>query len=714
MNRESIRQVSRKRVSLRHGCIPPRIRREIIAASSIAALVMGGAVVAPHQGSDFAVGISAVRAEESQSPAGQPGTLPSAKDLTAYLAPGLKPAPTVLRTDVKPKIPNLPKGVSVDHVDWLSEHRVALFIRSAAMPEELIQVQMLLARDWYLTPDATFPELWALDGMRSSDAENGWTLSTNIEDFFADKNINVILPVGGAASFYTDWEGPANGKNYKWESFLINELAPIVKNGYRSNGVRAIVGPSMGGTAAVNLAEHHPEMFNFVGSYSGYLDTTTEGMPEAIAAAQRDIGDYDAKNMWGELGSQRWKDNDPKLSLENLKGKTVYVSAGNGVSDFGEKDAIAAGPSNLGGEGLEIVSRMTAQTFINRAKAAGVEVVAKLRDAGVHSWEFWQFELTQGWGLMADALKIDKTGRGTNCTPIGAIAEATQDGSAGRCINNEYEVAGGRAEDFTNGTAYWSPDTGAHVLVGDIRKTYIGMGATDSWLGFPTTSELGAGKNSRRVHFENGSLYWSPETGTHAIPQAIFDAWGAQGWENGELGLPVAEAAAGAAGSEAAAGAGAETDSGVANAGGDADKAGDSGVDKVNAQKFQGGWIIVNDGKAFALTGETATLWERLGALESEVGLPVEETRNVGGGQITKFARGMIYDHPASGAYYVPFGEIFDYWGRNGYEGGKFGWPVSGLQRIPAGGEFITFQHGTIQQINGVVSEKDAPDEQKR
>ncbi len=647
-------------------------KRHAIACSSLGVAVLVGGVLLPNPGI-----LPQALAENSES-----------DGLTNYLAPGTKPAPTVLRSDVKPNIPNLPQGVSVDHVDWLSEHRIALFIRSAAMPEQLIQVQMLLARDWYLTPEATFPELWALDGMRSSDTENGWTLSTNIEDFFADKNINVILPIGGAASFYTDWEGSADGKNYKWESFLINEVAPIVKNGFRSNGVRAIVGPSMGGTAAVNLAEHHPEMFNFVGSYSGYLDTTTEGMPEAIATAQQDIGNYEAKNMWGELGGPRWKENDPKLAIKNLKGKTVYVSAGNGVSDYGEKDAIAANPSNLSGEGLEIVSRMTTQTFINRAKDEGIELVTRLRDAGVHSWEFWQFELTQGWGLMADALNIDKAGRGTNCTPIGDIAEATKDGSAGHCINNEYDVPGGRAEDFTNGTAYWSPDTGAHVLVGDIRRTYIDMGATNSWLGFPTTSELSAGKNSRRVHFQNGSLYWSPETGTHAIPQVIFDAWGAHGWENGELGLPVAEAE----------GAGAE---GTA-----AGTAGAEGADTVSAQKFQDGWVIVKDGKASVITGKTATLWEQLGGLASETGLPTGDTQNIEGGQVTAFTHGMIYNHPGNGAYYIPFGDIFDYWGKNGYERGKFGWPTSGLQHIPAGGEFITFQRGTIQQINGEVTEK--------
>ena len=112
------------------------------------------------------------------------------------------------------------------------------------------------------------------------------------------------MPVGGESSFYSDWEQEDRGKRYMWETFLTKELIPILDNEYRSNHKRAVTGLSMGGTAAMNLAERNPHLFNFVGSFSGYLDTTTRGMPEAIMAAQRDAGGYDSRKMWGEPGSK--------------------------------------------------------------------------------------------------------------------------------------------------------------------------------------------------------------------------------------------------------------------------------------------------------------------------------------------------------------------------------------------------------------------------
>lgn len=86
--------------------------------------------------------------------------------------------------------------------------------------------------------------------------QGGWTIETNIEQFYADKNTIVVLPVGGESSFYSDWEQPNNGKNYQWETFHTQELAPILTNGVRSDGKRTITGISMGGTAVVNIAAH--------------------------------------------------------------------------------------------------------------------------------------------------------------------------------------------------------------------------------------------------------------------------------------------------------------------------------------------------------------------------------------------------------------------------------------------------------------------------
>ena len=73
-------------------------------------------------------------------------------DVTDYLETDGVPQRTPIRTDEHPSIQGLPSGVSVERVEWITERRIALFIRSAAMPKELIQVQVLLARDWHSNP----------------------------------------------------------------------------------------------------------------------------------------------------------------------------------------------------------------------------------------------------------------------------------------------------------------------------------------------------------------------------------------------------------------------------------------------------------------------------------------------------------------------------------------------------------------------------------
>lgn len=605
-------------------------------------------------------------------------TFGSSRGLSDAIRPSDPPQRTPIEVDRNVEIPGLPAGVSVDRIEWLTQRRVAVFVKSAAMPEQLIQVQILLARDWHSNPGAKFPEVWALDGLRARDDENGWTIETNIEQFYADKNVNVILPVGGESSFYADWQRPNNGKNYKWETFLTKELIPILTNEFRSNGKRAVVGISMGGTAAVNLAERNPHLFNFVGSFSGYLDTTTTGMPSAIKAAQLDAGGYDSEAMWGPAGSQDWIDHDPKTGIENLEGMTVYVSAGSGRDDFGSPESVAKGAANPAGKGLEVISRLSTQTFVDYASRTKVKPIVRFRPSGVHSWEYWQFEMAQAWPYIANALNVPESDRGASCQPVGAIAETTKSGVIGQCVNDEYlagEDGKGRAQDFRGGTAYWSPDTGAHALFGAILAKYNGLGGPTGWLGFPTTGETKTPDGKGRfVHFEHGSIYWTPETGAYAIPGDMVKAWGAQGYETGKLGYPAAEA----------------------------NKVGEGYV-----QKFQGGYLTRNpDGKNVVVIGAIGEKYGSMGTATSGLGFPTGNEKAVRGGFFQEFERGNIYWSAETGAHPIFYGDIFNEWGKRGYEQGELGWPTSDMKEIPAGGLVIQFQKGTLEQVNGVVRKR--------
>ena len=595
--------------------------------------------------------------------------------LSDNIAPSDPPARTPIEVDQNPQIPGLPAGVSVDRIEWLTNRRVAVFINSAAMPEQQMQVQILLARDWQSNPDAKFPEVWALDGLRARDDENGWTIETNIEQFYADKNVNVILPVGGESSFYSDWQRPNNGKNYQWETFLTKELVPIMDNKFRSNGKRAVVGLSMGGTAAMNLAERNPQLFKFAGSFSGYLDTTTPGMPQAIQAAQFDAGRYDTYAMWGPPGSQDWIDHDPKLGIENLSDMTVYVSAGSGRDDFGVDGSVAKGPANLAGIGLEVISRMSTQTFVNYASKTSVKPIVRFRPSGVHSWEYWQFEMTQAWPYIADSLGLSEQDRGLNCAPIGAIAEATKSGIIGSCVNDEYTLGRGKAEDFRGGSAYWTPETGAHALYGAILAKYSELGGPQGWLGFPKTGEIGTPDGiGRYVHFEQGSIYWTPETGAFAIPGDMFEAWGENGYERGDLKYPVAEA----------------------------QQIGDGYV-----QKFQGGYLTRNpDGSHNIVHGAIGAKYGEINTAASGLGYPRSNERPVNGGAFQEFENGNIYWSPNTGAHVIYYGNIFNEWGKNQWEQGRLGWPVSDIKEIPAGGLTIDFERGSLDEVNGRVVER--------
>ncbi len=97
----------------------------------------------------------------------------------------------------------------------------------------------------------------------------------------------------------------------------------------------------------------------------------------------------------------------------------------------------------------------------------------------------------------------------------------------------------GFCRDFENGSIYWTPETGAHEVHGDIRVKWAQLG---NWLGYPTTDETSCPDGHGRFnHFEHGSIYWTPEVGAHEVHGAIRDLWASIGWETSHLGYPTSD-----------------------------------------------------------------------------------------------------------------------------------------------------------------------------
>lgn len=233
--------------------------------------------------------------------------------------------------------------------------------------------------------------LYMLDGLRATERTNAWVNDVNAARLFKDNNITLVMPVGGQSSFYTDWNAPAtydfnHPVTYKWDTFLSKELPAYLQRNFGVSPTNnSILGLSMGGTAAINLAALHPRQFRQVLSYSGYLTTTIPGGQTALRIALLDGGLYNLNAMWGSIFNPRRYENDPFLNMGNLRGKDVYVSAGNGVQ--GPADQKYKPEHKASGIALESVANFTTHLWSAKASVTGVKHTAVFTPTGLHNWD---------------------------------------------------------------------------------------------------------------------------------------------------------------------------------------------------------------------------------------------------------------------------------------------------------------------------------------
>lgn len=258
--------------------------------------------------------------------------------------------------------------------------------------------------------------VYLLDGLRAEEETNGWDINTAAFEWYHQSGLSVVMPVGGQSSFYSDWYRPATGRagtvTYKWETFLTREL-PLwlaANKGVDPFG-NAVVGLSMSGGSALNLAVWHPTQFIFAASLSGFLNPSVGLWPILINVAMRDAGGYSATDMWGPKGDPAWKRNDPMVNIPRLvaNGTAIWVYCGTGApSDLDPDPSILA--SFTAGY-LENVTLDTTKEFQRRYLAAGGRnAVFNFPPAGTHSWGYW--------GAQLQAMKADIQ-RVLRATPTG-------------------------------------------------------------------------------------------------------------------------------------------------------------------------------------------------------------------------------------------------------------------------------------------------------
>ncbi|UGT62670.1 alpha/beta hydrolase [Nocardia asteroides] len=278
-------------------------------------------------------------------------------------------------------------------------------VYSAAMRQD-IALTVLPAKD----PAAPAPVLYLLNGSSGGDLGSSWLEQTDVLDFLAGEQVTVVIPNGGAGSYYADWriDDPLLGRQ-RWTTFLTRELPPIVDAAFHGTGANAVAGISMAATSALQLAVAEPGLYRAVGSYSGCVRISDPRGQAAVAAVVGRWGG-DPVNMWGPFTDPAWSANDAYLHADRLRGTLLHITTGTGLP--GPLDTVDPARDTPGelldritvGGVLEAITDECTHQLRDRLTELEIPATFDFRPAGTHSWAYWEQDLHNSWPLFRDAL----------------------------------------------------------------------------------------------------------------------------------------------------------------------------------------------------------------------------------------------------------------------------------------------------------------------
>ncbi|WP_308162952.1 alpha/beta hydrolase [Nocardia alni] len=262
------------------------------------------------------------------------------------------------------------------------------------------------------------PVLYLLNGVDGGGGPGGWRgggnwlTRTDARRFFAGRQVTVVMPVGGAGSFYTDWraDDPVYGRR-RWSTFLTRELPPIIDAAFGGSGANAIAGLSMAGLSVFQLALAAPGLYRGVGSFSGCVRTSDPLGQLMVDAIVTGTGG-DTLDMWGPPTDPAWAAGDPYRHADRLRGLALYVASGNGLPgplDTLDGPGIGHNPMKLGdqllvGGILDALAGRCTQELRDRLRQLRIPATVVLRPDGTHSWGYWQQDLHNAWPMLSAAL----------------------------------------------------------------------------------------------------------------------------------------------------------------------------------------------------------------------------------------------------------------------------------------------------------------------
>jgi S-formylglutathione hydrolase FrmB len=238
--------------------------------------------------------------------------------------------------------------------------------------------------------------VYLLDAFDAGETVSNWVTAGNAMNTLAGKGVSVVAPAGGAYSLYTNWEQDGSKQ---WETFLTDELPNwLSANKGIAPGGHAIVGASQGGTAAITLAEFHPDRFRYAGSMSGFLYPSNTFVNGAITDGMMRYGGADIRNMWGMPQLGRWKWHDPWFHADLLADNNTRIWV------FSPQTLTASDPAAM--IGYPDQAQGTNHSFMLQYQTVGGRNGHfDLPVNGDHGWSSWAPQLGAMSGDMVAAIR---------------------------------------------------------------------------------------------------------------------------------------------------------------------------------------------------------------------------------------------------------------------------------------------------------------------
>jgi diacylglycerol O-acyltransferase/trehalose O-mycolyltransferase len=234
-----------------------------------------------------------------------------------------------LSIPVAAAVPPPQGGARITGVEHVNDRWDKVSVYSPSMDKVIVN-------DVFKAPKTGSPTFYLLPGIDGGDnldpgasfapGTKSWFGMTDIQGFFANKNANVVSPLGGQFSWYTDW---INDSSKQYQTYTTRELPPLINAEYKANGKNAVGGLSSTGDTAIDYAIQAPGLYKAVGSYSGFPSVSDPDEAQQVSLTLSG-GGATAENMWGPLGGPGWVAHDPSKNAAKLKGVAVYAAASAG------------------------------------------------------------------------------------------------------------------------------------------------------------------------------------------------------------------------------------------------------------------------------------------------------------------------------------------------------------------------------------------------